>query len=172
VLQLLVSTRFHVLFHSPPGVLFTFPSRYLFTIGRQTVFSLTGWSRQIHTGFHVPRITWDTPEVQKFRLPDCHRLWCAFPDTSTNFIPSRDGVPQPLCDLRQKRFRLFPVHSPLLRESLFVLFSSGTKMFQFSFILRILVLWFRRIQLQENQEQRALSLFPPDSLVLRMLVLF
>ena len=27
-LPLLVSTRFQVLFHSPPGVLFTFPSRY------------------------------------------------------------------------------------------------------------------------------------------------
>ena len=27
-LLLLVSTRFQVLFHSPPGVLFTFPSRY------------------------------------------------------------------------------------------------------------------------------------------------
>ncbi len=29
----LVNTRFQVLFHSPPGVLFTFPSRYWFTIG-------------------------------------------------------------------------------------------------------------------------------------------
>src|SRR5690606_27269659 len=34
VLRLLVSARFQVLFHSPPGVLFTFPSRYWFTIGR------------------------------------------------------------------------------------------------------------------------------------------
>ena len=48
------------LFHSPPGVLFTFPSRYLFTIGVWIVFSLTGWSRQIQTGFHVPRPTQDT----------------------------------------------------------------------------------------------------------------
>src|SRR5699024_12675704 len=32
-LRLLVSARFQVLFHSPPGVLFTFPSRYWFTIG-------------------------------------------------------------------------------------------------------------------------------------------
>ena len=32
-LELLVSIRFQFLFHSPPGVLFTFPSRYLFTIG-------------------------------------------------------------------------------------------------------------------------------------------
>jgi len=33
-LRLLVGTRFQFLFHSPPGVLFTFPSRYSFTIGR------------------------------------------------------------------------------------------------------------------------------------------
>src|SRR5699024_11437490 len=33
VLRLLVSTRFQVLFHSPSGLLFTFPSRYWFTIG-------------------------------------------------------------------------------------------------------------------------------------------
>ena len=50
------------------GVLFTFPSLYLFAIGRQSVFSLTGWSRLIHTGFPVPRITWDTHEVQTLSL--------------------------------------------------------------------------------------------------------
>ena len=32
-LSVLVGTRFQVLFHSPPGVLFTFPSRYCSTIG-------------------------------------------------------------------------------------------------------------------------------------------
>lgn len=56
-LRLLVSTRFQVLFHSPPGVLFTFPSRYWFTIGRQGVFSLGRWSSRIPTGFHVSRGT-------------------------------------------------------------------------------------------------------------------
>ena len=48
-LRRIVSTRFQVLFHSPPGVLFTFPSRYWCTIGRQRVFSLRGWSPQIQT---------------------------------------------------------------------------------------------------------------------------
>src|SRR5207245_10295244 len=56
-LRQLVGSRFQVLFHSPPGVLFTFPSRYWFTIGRQGVLSLRGWAPQIHTGFHVLRIT-------------------------------------------------------------------------------------------------------------------
>ncbi len=56
-LCLLVSTRFQVLFHSPPGVLFTFPSRYCSTIGHQVVFRLGGWSPRILTGFHVPADT-------------------------------------------------------------------------------------------------------------------
>ena len=56
-LRLLVGTRFQVLFHSPLGVLFTFPSRYWFAIGHKRVFSLGGWSPQIHTGFHVSGIT-------------------------------------------------------------------------------------------------------------------
>ena len=41
-LPLVVDTRFQVLFHSPPGVLFTFPSRYWFTIGRQEYLALDG----------------------------------------------------------------------------------------------------------------------------------
>ena len=50
------------------GVLFTFPSRYLFAIGLWRVFSLGGWARRIHTGFHVPRATQGTG-----RLPSAAR---------------------------------------------------------------------------------------------------
>ncbi len=57
LLRLLVGIRFQVLFHSPLGVLFTFPSRYWFTIGRQVVLRLGGWSPHIQTGFHVSRPT-------------------------------------------------------------------------------------------------------------------
>ena len=56
-LLLFVSMRFQDLFHSPPGVLFAFPSRYLFAIGRLRVFSLGGWSPHLQTGFHVSRPT-------------------------------------------------------------------------------------------------------------------
>src|SRR5213078_888873 len=42
LLRPLVGTRFQVLFHSPSGVLFTFPSRYSFTIGRQEYLALDG----------------------------------------------------------------------------------------------------------------------------------
>ena len=60
-----VNTGFQVLFHSPPGVLFTFPSRYFSSIGHQVVFSLGGWSPLLRSGFLVSRVTPD-PAV---RLP-------------------------------------------------------------------------------------------------------
>ena len=44
-------------FHPPFGVLFTFPSRYSFTIGHQVVLSLGRWSSQIPTGLLVPHGT-------------------------------------------------------------------------------------------------------------------
>lgn len=52
-LRPLVSTWFQV--HIPPlaGVLLIFQSPYWFTIGRQGVFSLTGWSPWIQSRFHV-----------------------------------------------------------------------------------------------------------------------
>ena len=56
-LLLFVCMWFQVLFHSPPGVLFAFPSRYWFTIGRSLVFSLGGWSPLLQTGFLVSRLT-------------------------------------------------------------------------------------------------------------------
>ena len=53
MLRLLVSIGFQVLFHSPPGVLFTFPSRYCYSIGHQVVFSLGGWAPLLPTGLLV-----------------------------------------------------------------------------------------------------------------------
>ena len=67
-------------FHSPLGVLFTFPSRYLFTIGRLVVFSLGRWSSQIPTGFHVSRRTQVRAHLLcQFRLRGYHPLWPCFP---------------------------------------------------------------------------------------------
>ena len=75
-----VGARFHVLFHSPPGVLFTFPSRYSFTIGYWKIFSLGRWSSQLQTGFLVPRPTQEqSTKSERFNLRDYHRLWCGFP---------------------------------------------------------------------------------------------
>ena len=60
LLRPLVNERFQGLFHSPPGVLFTFPSRYWSSIGLPLVFSLAGWSPLIPTGFFVSRRTQGT----------------------------------------------------------------------------------------------------------------
>ena len=53
VLCVLVNIGFQVLFHSPPGVLFTFPSQYFSSIGHQVVFRLGGWAPRIPIEFHV-----------------------------------------------------------------------------------------------------------------------
>ena len=80
-LYLLVSTEFQVLFHSPPGVLFTFPSQYCSSIGHQVVFRLGGWSPLFPTGFHVSRGTLDS--VARPSLSD------------TGLSPSVAGLPRP-----------------------------------------------------------------------------
>ena len=82
LLRRFVGTRFQVLFHSPPGVLFTFPSRYLSAIGHQVVFRLTRWSWQIRTGFLGPRATWDP-------LQTASRI------TVTGLTPSPAGLSNP-----------------------------------------------------------------------------
>ena len=64
-LLLFVCMRFQDLFHSPPGVLFAFPSQYWFAIGLTGVFSLTGWSRRIRAEFLVFRVTQDTTRLQR-----------------------------------------------------------------------------------------------------------
>ena len=63
VLCVLVNIRFQVLFHSPPGVLFTFPSQYCSTIGHQVVFRLGGWSPRLLTGFLVSADTMDPAKI-------------------------------------------------------------------------------------------------------------
>src|SRR5689334_6653976 len=80
-LSRLVGTRFQVLFHSSPGVLFTFPSRYLSAIGHQGVFRLSGWSRQIHTEFHGLGATREhTREDTGFRVRGSHPLRRPLPE--------------------------------------------------------------------------------------------
>src|ERR1043166_5773950 len=65
------------------GVLFTFPSRYWFTIGHQGVFRLRRWSSRIHTEFHGLRATWDTArESSRFHIRGYHPLWQRFPAPS------------------------------------------------------------------------------------------
>ena len=84
-LRLLVGARFQVLFHSPLGVLFTFPSRYWFAIGHRRVFSLGGWSPLLPTGFHVPGGTRVPPtEAARVRVRGSHPVPPAFPGRSAS----------------------------------------------------------------------------------------
>ena len=102
--------RFQDLFHSPSGVLFTFPSRYLYAIGLPVVFRLGRWCCQIQTGFHESDLTLG---LASFRLQGFHLLRPRFPARSF--------------------FHWFiRVRSPLLTESLLLSFPVSTEMFQFS----------------------------------------
>ena len=51
-------------FHSPPGVLFTVPSQYWFSIGHQVVFRLGEWAPRLPCGFHVSAGTLDTGHLK------------------------------------------------------------------------------------------------------------
>ena len=109
-LRPLVSVWFQVLFTPLLGVLFTFPSRYWFTIGLSGVFSLTRWCWQIQTGFHRSRPTQDTVYIIAYVYRTFTFLVMAFPETSTstNYISPTTF----------HGFGLVRVRSPLLAESL------------------------------------------------------
>ena len=97
------------------GVLFAFPSRYWFTIGRSGVFSLGGWSPHVQTGFHVPRPT-------------------HFHGTSPFAYRAITVYGRPFQDRSARTcttFGLLPVRSSLLRESRLISFPPGTEIFQF-----------------------------------------
>ena len=113
-LLLFVCMRFQVLFHSPPGVLFAFPSRYWFTIGRSRVFSLGGWSPRLRTGFHVSRST--------------SRFFSTIRTLSpTGLSPTIAGLSRTFrLKFVLSKARLLRVRSPLLPESRLISFPEDT----------------------------------------------
>jgi hypothetical protein len=132
------SMRFHVLLNSPFKVLFNFPSRYLSAIGLVPVFSLR-WSLPPIFGLHSqatrlrgsskgrrpPRLTGLTPSLGKATI---RRTWTLVAAPIgflyTTFPDGRWTV--------GFGAGLFPLHSPLLRESLLVSFPPLTDMLKFS----------------------------------------
>ena len=112
-------------------VLFTFPSRYWSTIGLWRVFSLGGWSRRIHTGFHVPRATQDAARLHD---ASCTGLSPATVALSRTFH-SRQSCHIAVLLPRGSRNSRGLGCAPFARHYLgyHVLFSlpPGTKMFQF-----------------------------------------
>ena len=79
-------------------MLFTFPSRYLFTIGHQIVFSLGGWFLQIPTDFHLFRGTWDY--VQESRSVFIYRTFTSYGSLFQAIqLTERFVTLRPLCNL-------------------------------------------------------------------------
>ncbi len=125
-----MGARFQVCFTPLAGVLFTFPSRYSFTIGHRLVFSLGGWAPQLRAGFHVPRPTRDCAwrrsgfgygAVTPFGRPFQAVPLPLRPPLSRSHNPGRQA----------SRFGLVRFRSPLLAESLLISFPPGTEMFHF-----------------------------------------
>ena len=75
----LVDAGFQVLFHSPPGVLFTFPSQYYALSVTKEYLGLRGGPRTFHQGFSCPDVLWIPPRQLVFRLRGFHPLRQAFP---------------------------------------------------------------------------------------------
>ena len=129
ILPQFVNTGFQVLFHSPPGVLFTFPSRYFSSIGHQSVFRVAGWSPLLPPGFLVSRCTLDPA--------------APLPPSPTGLSPSPAGLSRTFLlgsavtsavlnpGMLASRFALLPFRSPLLRKSIFLSFPRPTWMFRF-----------------------------------------
>ena len=70
----LVNTGFQVLFHSPPGVLFTFPSQYYALSVTEEYLALEGGPSCFPQGFTCLVVLWILPAFSRFRLRDFHPL--------------------------------------------------------------------------------------------------
>ena len=129
VLRLLAGARFQVLFHSPPGVLFTFPSRYWYAIGHWRVLRLGGWSPLLPTGFHVSggtRVPGGGDRGSAYGALTLYRRPSHAVPLPRSFVTAQCLVPRPRRGLRSRRFGLFPVRSPLLGESRLISLPPGT----------------------------------------------
>ena len=117
-LPLLVNIGFQVLFHSPPGVLFTFPSRYY---ALSVDISILAWRVVPPASHRITRVLWYSgypPLVFDFAYGTFTLSGSAFQPSST--ISDFDSAgPQPRYSV-ESRFGLFPVRSPLLRKSIFL----------------------------------------------------
>ena len=124
VLCLLVSIGFQVLFHSPPGVLFTFPSRYYSLSVTWSYLAFWDGPHFFRQDFSCPDVLRITLARLRFRLRGFHPLCLTFPDNSTTF-PDAISRSLPL-KYYYLRFGLLRFRSPLLSESLLFSFPPGT----------------------------------------------
>ena len=136
------------LFHSPLGVLFTFPSRYSCAIGRQGYLALGGGPPGFPRDFSCPVVLTNASRVRSLSptglspsmaVPSRRlRLEIGLVTLRSRWgfcryaVQPRRGIgPQAT---KPPRFGLFPFRSPLLRESLLLYFPQGNEMFQFPWL--------------------------------------
>ena len=81
----LADTGFQVLFHSPPGVLFTFPSQYSALSVTRKYSALRGGPRSFPQGFPCPVVLRMPLHAPCLRLRGFHPLRHAFPGISAGF---------------------------------------------------------------------------------------
>ena len=131
------SKRFHALLNSLFKVLCNFPSRYLFAIGLVVIFSLR-WGLPPTLGCTLKQPDSMAAQTDKTDVVKAlHLLWAMAPLKGTLTVANcRRGLPKH--HISQQRSAtgfgagLFPVHSPLLGESLLVSFPPLINMLKFS----------------------------------------
>ena len=123
----LVCIRFQGLFHSPSGVLFTFPSRYSALSVTDSYLALDDGPPRFKRGFPCPTLlgycSSNSSRISRTGLSPSlvrhsRRVLLCFRFTDT-------AAPQPR-QSHPRRFGLFPFRSPLLRESQLISFPPGT----------------------------------------------
>ena len=97
VLPQLVNTGFQVLFHSPPGVLFTFPSQYYALSVTKEYLALRGGPRLFPQGSTCLVVLWILLAVIGFRVRGFHSLWLAFPKLFCYLFTLPSAVRTPDC---------------------------------------------------------------------------
>ena len=128
-LCLLVNIRFQVLFTPLPGFFSTFPHGTAPLSVTKQYLALRDGPRVFIQDSTCLALLWILPCQLIFRILDFHYLWYIFPDISTKLAKSIMQS-EPL-KYYYSRFGLFLFRSPLLKESIFLSFPVGTKMFQF-----------------------------------------
>ena len=97
MLPQLVDTGFQVLFHSPPGVLFTFPSQYCALSVTKEYLALRGGPRVFHQGFSCLNVLWILLCTLGFHVRGFHPLWPAFPKPFHYNLQITYAVRTPTC---------------------------------------------------------------------------
>ena len=123
VLYVLVGTGFQVLFHSPPGVLFTFPSQYYALSVTKEYLALGGGPPDFPQGSTCLTVLWILPLPIAFP----YGAFTRFGRTSqTVLVAIRFTFAVHNPNMHACWFRLFRFRSPLLPESSFLSFPPAT----------------------------------------------